>query len=111
MLREPVTYPYSVNASAFMSACPNENPNLYIEASPTAHLSAQMPPILHIHGTADALVPVHHAHLLAEAAAKTSAPVTIIIQQDGGHCVAGNDEDAKQAENSIWQFFQFHLKD
>ncbi|MEI6519648.1 MAG: alpha/beta hydrolase [bacterium] len=106
---EPVTYPYRGYAWAFMSACPNEEPKRYIDASPAMHLTVQTPPILHIHGTADTVVPIHHAHLLSEAAACASAPVKIIIQQGGGHCVAGNEEDDKQAETSIWQFFEQHL--
>ncbi len=109
MLCEPVTYPYRGYAWAFMAACPIGNPELYIEASPTAHLNAQMPPILHFHGSNDMVVPVHHAHMLADAAQKAGAPVEIIIHQGGGHCVAGNTEDGQKADDSIREFFNRHL--
>jgi acetyl esterase/lipase len=110
MFREPVTYPYRGYAWAFMSACPNEQPDLYTAASPAARLTAQTPPILHLHGDADAVVPVHHAHLLAEAAARVGAPVELLIQAGGGHCVAGNEEDGKEADARIWGFFARYLQ-
>lgn len=105
MRREPVTHPNRGYAWAFMSACPNEQAVLYAEASPVTRLSAQTPPILHIHGTADEVVPVHHAQLLADAAARVGAPVEILILEGGGHCVAGNEENRMQVDNSIWNFF------
>ncbi len=109
MTREPVTHPYRGYAWAFMSACPTEEPALYAEVSPVTRLTAWTPPILHIHGDADGVVPVHHAHLLAEAAVRVGAPVEIIIQAGGGHCVPGNDEDGRQADTRIKAFFVRHL--
>lgn len=110
LLREPLTYPYRGYAWAFMCASPGENPELYTKASPASNLSAQTPPILHIHGTDDALVPLHHAYLLAESAARVMAPVELLILQNGGHCVAANDEDAKKTDSAIRNFLYKHLK-
>lgn len=110
MLNEPVTFPYRGYAWAFMSTCPAENPAPYIEASPLKRLTAKTPPILHIHGSEDTVVPVHHAQLLSEAASKSGAPIEILIQEGGGHCVAGNNEDAQYADNLIKEFFARHLK-
>jgi len=109
MRREPVTPPYRGYAWAFMSACPNEDANLYDAASPVTRLTKQTPPLLHLHGTADGVVPVHHARFLAEAAAQVGAPVEVIIQDGGGHCVAGNAEDGERAEAAIRHFFARHL--
>jgi acetyl esterase/lipase len=110
MRREPVTHPFRGCAWAFMSACPNEHPDLYAAASPVTRLTAQTPPILHLHGTADDVVPVHHAHLLADAAARVGAPVEVILHEGGGHCGTGNEQDLALAVARIWQFYAQYLQ-
>lgn len=42
-------------------------------------------PVLIVHGTADGIVPVRHAHLLADAAARSGVPVELLILDGVGH--------------------------
>ncbi len=96
MFRDPVTRPYQGHALAFMNACVHEAEEAYRAASPLFFVHAQMPPLLLIHGEADVVVPVDHAHYMAEAARETGAPITTVLLPGVGHTGGSPDDPAQQ---------------
>jgi acetyl esterase/lipase len=60
-------------------------------ASPVRHARAAAPPMLLLHGDADALVPPTHSERLASALQHAGAPVRLELVPGGGHCFDGVD--------------------
>ena len=58
---------------------------LAAKVSPLTYVRAALPPILTIHGDADTLVPVAHAHRLHDALQKAGAPSELLIVPGAGH--------------------------
>ena len=58
---------------------------LYAEASPTTHVSSDDPPVLLIHGDADATVPFNQSELFQEELATAGVTVELIRVPGGGH--------------------------
>jgi acetyl esterase/lipase len=110
MRREPVTYPFRSFGLAFMGACQHDAPEAYEEASPLLRLTADTPPLLLIHGTADGTVPVAHAHYMFEAARELNVPVSAVIL-DGVTHTAGRPDDPATAPgwDALVRFFAEHL--
>ncbi len=71
--------------AAWLGATRSEDPELYRLASPVAHVDAEDPPVLLIHGEADALVPLGQARVLAEVLERTGVPVELLRVANAGH--------------------------
>ncbi|TCC51850.1 alpha/beta hydrolase [Kribbella pittospori] len=84
-------------------------------ASPIAHVTADAPPFLIIHGTSDETVPYEQSEHLHHALHNAGAEVQL-ISVDGGHHNLRADPDARY-EGQIWydvaseatRFFQYYL--
>lgn len=59
------------------------------DVSPVSFVSKDDPPILIVHGDADAVVPVQHATVLKKALKKAGVEHELIVVKDGKHNVAG----------------------
>lgn len=74
--------------------------------SPASHVSAEMPPLLLIHGTADPIVPIGPVDEYVEALQDAGAPdVTYIRIDDGDHDVA-YDDSMERSMDAIEEFFE-----
>ena len=58
LVRQRVTWRQHVRLDDLMGAAPAEDPDAWRAASPLHHVHARVPPMLLIHGTQDAVVPV-----------------------------------------------------
>ena len=77
------------------------------QASPITYVRRDQPPLLIVHGTADARVDVRQAMAMAEAVKSVGAPSELILVKDGGHGMG-----IARTENvfsQILAFFQEHL--
>ena len=75
--------------------------------SPLTHVSAETPPILTIHGDADALVPYSHATRLHAALDGAGISNTLHTVPGGGHGGFNTDETIAIYE-SIYRFLNQH---
>ena len=64
---------------------PAEQDPLYRDASPITHVSADTPPFLLYHGTADDVVPFEQSGLMQETLAAQGVPVRLIPVEGAGH--------------------------
>ena len=62
-----------------------ETEKLYRAASPTSHVTAQSPPFLLLHGTADEVVPLAQSLLMKEALEAQGVAVRLIKVEGAGH--------------------------
>lgn len=89
--------------SNFMGGTPEELPDQYEKASPVTYVSADDPPVLTLHGTADTLVPPAQADLL-DAAMKEVGALHFLVYKEGiGHSNFHRDP-------AIWEFLDECLK-
>ncbi len=113
-------YDYSVQnagelVQAFLGAAPDENPDVYREASPITHVSADDPPLLLIHGEKDRVVSIKHSERMFQAYRKVGAPVEFIRVKNAGHGLKkrswfGNIHPSKKEINrQILRFLKQHL--
>lgn len=77
------------------------------DVSPVSFASKDDPPVLIVHGDADEIVPVAHAHSLEKALRKAGVPVEKVILQGARHNVAG--AGAPQAHEPALRFLRKHL--
>lgn len=61
--------------------------------SPVTHVSADDPPVLMVHGDADALVPIQQAQTLAEALRSAGVPVKLVVRPGAKHGWPGLHDD------------------
>lgn len=80
----PITDPQSLE-SLFLGARVGERPDLAARADPCRYARADAPPVLLLHGTADAAVPLGQSHLLYQALARAGATVTLAEVAGLGH--------------------------
>jgi acetyl esterase/lipase len=92
----------------FMGGTPEEAGPTYEKASPVTYVSKDDPPVLTLHGDKDALVPVEQAKLLDERMKAAGASHTLKVFEGAGHGFGG--EQARQANEATWAFFDKHLK-
>ncbi len=57
----------------------------FVEASPVTHVTADDPPVLLIHGDADAVVPYRNAEVMKAALEKAGVPVDLLRVPGAGH--------------------------
>jgi acetyl esterase/lipase len=74
--------------------------------SPSAHVSADAPPTLIIHGDADKLVPIQQAEVMVARLKKAGVPAELIVKKGAGHGWGGMDKDMV----AILDWFDKHLK-
>ena len=86
-----------------------EVPELFRQAAPTTHASADDPPVLILHGTADTTIPVYHAHHLEKAFQKAGVEFETRIVIGAPHSFHLKSEQA-DLRPLVLQFFDKHLK-
>ena len=77
------------------------------DASPITHVSADDPPFLIVHGTADVVVPYQQSTTFHEALQKAGVDSTLITVEGAGHGPFGNPKVTKLMQ----QFLMNHLLD
>lgn len=78
--------------------------------SPASYISAQMPPLLLIHGTADPVVPIGPVDEYVEALTAAGAPDVTYVRIDGGDHDVAYDDSMERSMNAITEFFQRTLQ-
>ena len=83
------------------------------DASPVRHVTGDDPPTLLIHGDADAVVPIEHSHLLAEAMRNAGATVKVLTVPGGGHGARfpGKTPEAPDFVTASVEWFDRHLRE
>jgi acetyl esterase/lipase len=78
---------------ALLGGTPDEMPEIYRWASPITYASADSPPMLLVHGTADPLVLLEQAEVFAKRLQDAGAPVQFLPLPEGTHTNFGKDAD------------------
>jgi acetyl esterase/lipase len=95
--------------SLLLGASPNDAPDLYVAASPIQHVTAGAPPILILHGTDDAVVPIEQSRALAatlERAGVFHRTIELPGQRHGFGLVAGKfvlEDEIHEFLTSNWK--------
>ncbi|MYS38795.1 acetyl esterase/lipase [Streptomyces sp. KhCrAH-43] len=76
-------------------------------AGPLAHVSAQAPPTLLVHGDADPLVPCDQSRRFAAALTGAGATAELVVVPGAGHCFDG--ADLREPVRLSLDFFDRHL--
>jgi len=86
-----------------------EAPELYVKASPVTYARKDAPPLLIVHGTADAVVPVAQSQALDEALTKVGAAHELVLVPEAPHTF---DLQPKQRDLRplVFAFFEENLK-
>jgi acetyl esterase/lipase len=85
-LRASTSLPQEVQAvTALLGGTPESRPQLAALASPMAHVTPDDPPLLLVHGTADATVPVWHARVMRDTMQLRGAAATLVELPGIGH--------------------------
>jgi acetyl esterase/lipase len=71
-------------AKTVLKCTPDENPELWEAASPIAHVSAEAPPFLLVHGTHDSLVWIEEMRAFRKALAEKSRQPVLTLELAGG---------------------------
>jgi acetyl esterase/lipase len=86
-----------------------EAPELYTKASPVTYVRKDAPPILLVHGTADAVVPVTQSQTLDAALTKVGAQHELVIVPDAPHTFNLQPKQ-RDLRPLIFDFFAKNLK-
>ena len=83
-----------------------------IAASPITYVSAKAPPMLLVHGTDDAVVPIEQSQVFAEALQVAGVPVQFIPVEGAGHGPGypGADIDISEIQAAYVDWFDRHLQ-
>ncbi len=96
---------------AFMGGSHEEFPERYAEASPITHLSADDPPVLIMHGTADRTVPYSQTVTLTRRLDELEIDYELFTFEGAGHGLRGADRaQVEQAMRRAVQFVSEHLQ-
>jgi dipeptidyl aminopeptidase/acylaminoacyl peptidase len=93
---------------ALCGGTPESASAAYQSASPVTYVSKEGPPVLSVHGDQDDIVPVNQAKMLDEVMKKQGGRHELLILTGQGHAFEG--EPARQVEQTLWAFFDKHLK-
>jgi len=98
-------------ALAFLGTCIHDDPDRYADASPRCHLTANMAPLLMVHGTEDDLVPLAQPRRMLQAAEALGASVEALFLDGAGHN-PGSPRDPLMimAWQRINDFYTRHLR-
>jgi len=101
-------------ATAAEQVLGTRDPNAAIvsKVSPVTHVTSDDPPFLIIHGEQDILVPVSQAEILYNQLVDAQVPASLVVVQNAGHDLTGNDASMTLDEivDMIADFFDQHLK-
>lgn len=86
-----------------------DDPELYRLAAPIAHVTADDPPMLLLHGTADTTTPVDHSRRLAARLAEVGVPHKLEIIEGAPHSFALHTK-GRDLTGLVVGFFDEHLK-
>lgn len=86
-----------------------EDPKLYELASPVTHVSADDPPFLVLHGTADKTVPYEQSEILAAALKKGGVPAELVLVEGAPHTFHLQPKQ-RDLRPLVIGFFDKHLK-
>jgi acetyl esterase/lipase len=93
-----------------MGLDPNRDREKFSPYCPIRNLSADYPPILMIHGTADTDVPFEKSVEMAGALAKRHLPHELILIPNGGHGLGGGDPKLiEEAYSRAFKFMKTHM--
>lgn len=108
---EPVTQVPEV-ATQFFGGTREEKPELHRLASPFAHISADDPPFLLVHGDADDLVPLGQSEMLCDALRRAGVEAELITVKNGNHGFHLPDQEPGNEEimAQVLAFFDRHLR-
>ena len=81
-----------------LGGLPEEKPEAAKKLSPVEYVSAEMPPILLIHGEKDDVIPVNQSELFLKVARKVDAPVSLMRVRGAGHSLGGKKISPSIAE-------------
>lgn len=84
------------------------DPAVYRRASPVSHVSADDPPVLLVHGTADLIVPVIHSELLYDKLRAAGVTAEFVKVKGEGHGWTGRA--AGDSTEAAIKFLDEHLK-
>ncbi len=94
---------------AMLGKWPTEAPELYAQASPAAYGHKSDPPLLIIHGEADATVPVLESQNFATALSRAGAPHELVLVPNGSHAFDLRPKE-KDLRSLVFGFFDKCLK-
>jgi acetyl esterase/lipase len=86
-------------------------PGLAQEVSPVHHLSAECPPVLLIHGTADTTVPVSATMVAYEALKDLGVPVELLIYAEQGHAFDADARFGRRCADAMLFFLERYLRE
>ncbi|MGH7133049.1 MAG: alpha/beta hydrolase fold domain-containing protein [Phycisphaerales bacterium] len=89
----------------FMGGSTEQKRDVYIQASPTTHITPDDPPMLIMHGDADPLVPLSQSQLLETKLKAAKVPVELDVIKGAGHGSLGPTGTMRVAD-----WFDEHLK-
>lgn len=97
------------SSEAMLGKTQAEAPELYQAASPTSHADKADPPVLILHGTADATVPVAQSELLAAALKAGGVDHELVIVEGAPHTFHLQPKE-RDLRPLVVGFFDKHLK-
>ncbi|MCA9218038.1 MAG: sulfatase-like hydrolase/transferase [Planctomycetales bacterium] len=96
--------------SRFIGGAIQENKQKSRRANPITYITAGDPPMLHVHGDADRLVPFNQSELLHDALQKRRVPSTLHKVVGGDHGFGKGEETRQQLIDRSMDFFDRVLK-
>ena len=81
----------------------DESQDSWKNADPYEYITADMPPVLLVHGTEDKLVGTHVTTMFGEKAKTVSDDVTVILSEGAGH---GYEKEGSKEPSPSWQEIQ-----
>lgn len=87
----------AVSIDDWLGGTRGEKPDVYRQASPTTHITAEDPPMFFFHGAADALVPRLSPQVMVGLLTAAKVPAKMHVIEDAGHIQAMFDAEALEA--------------
>ena len=94
-----------------LGGLPSDKPELAKKLSPVEYISAQMPPVLLIHGEKDNTIPIAQSELFLKAGKKAKAPVELLSVKGAGHSLGGKkiSPSMEEVNEESFDFIKKHL--
>jgi dipeptidyl aminopeptidase/acylaminoacyl peptidase len=103
--------PYHGGWTASRIGTPEQNPQVYANASPISHVDRLETPLLVLHGTADVNVPyLHSVRLIDELMKKNKSHLTTFMTYPGEFHYFTREHVLRDAWHRVDDFFEQHLK-
>jgi acetyl esterase/lipase len=95
----------------WLGGAPGQVPERYAQASPVTHVRKGVPPVLLIHGTADAIIPAEQSRLLARKVQAAGGRVRLLLLEQAPHDLDElHDDNARRAAEAVRTFLAENLK-